>query len=67
MVLSVSGVVAAGIVVIILYRNGYVRFWSSLACILFGFFLAGTAAAPSVTHFLTGCGSVISNICRTLS
>lgn len=67
MVLPVSGVVVTGIVVIILYRNGYMRFWSSLVCIMFGFFLAGTAAAPSVTRFLVGCGSVISDICRTLS
>ena len=67
MVLSISGVVVAGIAVVFLYRTGYIRFWSSLTCGLFGFFLAGTAAAPSVTHFLVDCGSVISNICHTLS
>jgi hypothetical protein len=45
---SISAVVLLGIVVIVLFRSGYVRIWPALACTGFGFFLASTGAAPTI-------------------
>ncbi|MFD8958593.1 hypothetical protein ACFV0W_16965 [Streptomyces anulatus] len=49
MALSISLVVLLGIIVVILVRTGYQRILPGIAVCLFGFFLAGTGIAPTIT------------------
>ncbi|UED82782.1 hypothetical protein [Streptomyces profundus] len=48
MVLSVSGVVLLGVVVVLFFRKDGLKPTHALVCGLFGFYLAGTAMAPSI-------------------
>jgi hypothetical protein len=48
MVLSASGVVVLGAVVFLLFRKDGLKVSHGLVCALFGFYLAGTAIAPSI-------------------
>lgn len=48
MILSISGVVLLGIVVFILFRKDGLKLSHALIAILFGFYLASTAIAPSI-------------------
>ncbi|MBV1957259.1 hypothetical protein ACFT43_23125 [Streptomyces albidoflavus] len=49
MALSISLVVLLGILVVILVRTGYQRIMPGIAVCLFGFFLASTGIAPTIT------------------
>ncbi|MDH6543998.1 hypothetical protein [Streptomyces sp. SPB4] len=49
MAVSISAVILLGIVAIVLIRGGSVRLWHALACAGFGFFLASTGAAPTIS------------------
>jgi len=49
MAVSLSLVLVAAVVVVILLRTGYLRLWPALACALFGFCLASTGIAPAIT------------------
>jgi len=53
--LTVSLVLLAGIIVLVLLRTGYLRLWPALAAALFGFTLASTGLAPAIT---SGIGSI---------
>jgi hypothetical protein len=59
---SISAVVLLGIVVFVLIRGGYVRLGPALACALFGFFLASTGAAPTITSAISTVTGWISSI-----
>ncbi len=48
MILSISGVVLLGIIILILCRKDGLKFWHLLVCALFGFYLASTTIAPSI-------------------
>ena len=48
MILSISGVVLLGIVVFILFRKDGFKASHALVAVLFGFYLASTAIAPSI-------------------
>ncbi|MGC5344648.1 hypothetical protein ACPXCE_21405 [Streptomyces sp. DT24] len=48
MILSISGVVLLGIIVFLFFRKDGLKASHGLVCALFGFFLAGTAAAPGI-------------------
>ena len=48
MVLSVSGVVLLGIIVFLFFRKDGLKPSHAIICALFGFYLAGTAVAPSI-------------------
>jgi hypothetical protein len=61
MIVSVSAVVALAALVLVLWRYAGLRPWHAVVCVLFGFFLASTSAAPhirdgarAVAHFLSG-------------
>jgi hypothetical protein len=47
--LSISLVVLLGIIVFVLVRTGYQRIMPGIAVCLFGFFLASTGIAPTIT------------------
>ncbi|WP_327372319.1 hypothetical protein [Streptomyces sp. NBC_01217] len=49
MALSISLVLLLGIIVAILVRTGYQRIMPGVAVLLFGFFLANTGIAPTIT------------------
>jgi multisubunit Na+/H+ antiporter MnhF subunit len=49
MILSMSGVVLLGIIVFLFFRKDGLKASHAMVCALFGFYLAGTAIAPSIT------------------
>ncbi|AWL37292.1 MULTISPECIES: hypothetical protein [Streptomyces] len=49
MILSISGVVLLGVVVFLFFKKDGLKPSHGLICALFGFYLAGTAIAPSIT------------------
>ena len=46
---SISGVVLLGVVVFLFFKKDGLKPSHGLICALFGFYLAGTAIAPSIT------------------
>jgi hypothetical protein len=47
-ILSISGVVLLGIIAFLFFRKDGLKISHALVCALFGFYLAGTAVAPSI-------------------
>jgi hypothetical protein len=47
-ILSISGVVLLGIIAFLFFRKDGLKISHALVCALFGFYLAGTAIAPSI-------------------
>jgi hypothetical protein len=43
-----------GLVVLVAWRYMGLRAWQAVLCLLFGFFLAATTAAPQISHLVTG-------------
>lgn len=60
MAVSISLVVLLGITVWILHRYAGLKFLHALACVLFGFLLAATGAAPMIRQFVASVASLIS-------
>jgi hypothetical protein len=58
--ISIQLVVVLAVVVYIAYRFMGLRAWHALVCLLFGFFLAATSAAPEIRQ-------IVSVIVRSLS
>ena len=52
MAISLSLVLLLGIAVWLLYRYAGLKFWHAAVCVLFGFFLATTTAAPEIRHLI---------------
>jgi hypothetical protein len=50
--ISLSVVALLGITVWLLHRYAGLKFWHAAVCILFGFFLAATTAAPAIRHLV---------------
>jgi hypothetical protein len=48
MILSVSGVLLLGVIVFLFFRKDGLKLSHAVVCGLFGFYLAGTAVAPSI-------------------
>lgn len=48
MVLSISGIVLLGILVLIFFRKDNLKVSHALVCGLLGFYLAGTSMAPGI-------------------
>ncbi|MFF1359273.1 hypothetical protein [Streptomyces sp. NPDC058297] len=48
MILSISGVMLLGIIAFLFFRKDGLKPSHGLTCALFGFYLAGTAIAPSI-------------------
>ena len=49
MILSTSGVVLLGVIAFLFFRKDGMKLSHAVVCALFGFYLAGTAIAPSIT------------------
>ena len=52
MAVSLSIVPLLGIAVWLLYRYAGLKAWHAVVCVLFGFFLATTTAAPAIRHMV---------------
>jgi hypothetical protein len=50
--ISLSAVVLLGITVWLLHRYAGLKLWHAAICVLFGFFLAATTAAPAIRHLV---------------
>ncbi|MDT0321667.1 MULTISPECIES: hypothetical protein [unclassified Streptomyces] len=48
MILSISGVVLLGVIVFLFSRKDGLKVSHAVVCALFGFYLSGTAVAPSI-------------------
>lgn len=62
MALSISLVLLLGIIVVILVRTGYQRIMPGIAVCLFGFFLASTGIAPTITSTVSSVTGWISSL-----
>ena len=60
MAISLSVVLLLGIAVWALYRYDNLRVWHGIICILFGFYLAYTTAAPEIRHLLSNIVAALS-------
>lgn len=54
MTVSVPLVAVLGVVAYVAYRYMGLRVWHAVVCLLFGFFLAATSAAPQIRHLVAG-------------
>ncbi|MEU6353201.1 hypothetical protein ABZ896_28395 [Streptomyces sp. NPDC047072] len=62
MAVSLSLVLLTGIIVVVLWRSGYLRLWPTLTVALFGFSLASTGIAPGIRDAITSVAGWISSI-----
>ncbi|MGO9789603.1 MAG: hypothetical protein ACLP8S_08865 [Solirubrobacteraceae bacterium] len=62
MAVSISLVVLLGITVWVLHRYAGLKFLHALACVLFGFLLATTGAAPMIRQMLGTVVTLISGL-----
>ncbi|MGH3155225.1 MAG: hypothetical protein ACRDNF_01410 [Streptosporangiaceae bacterium] len=53
MVVSIPLVAILGVIVYVAWRYMGLRVWQAVLCLLFGFLLAATTAAPSIQSALT--------------
>jgi hypothetical protein len=53
MTVTIPLVLVMGIVAFICYRHMGLRFWHLIVCLLLGFLLAATSAAPEIQNLLT--------------
>jgi hypothetical protein len=53
MTITIPLVLVMGIVAFICYRLMGLRFWHLIVCLLLGFLLAATSAAPEIQNLLT--------------
>jgi len=54
MTVSIPLIVLAGVTIYIAWRFMGLRIWQVALCLLFGFLLAATSAAPEINNILTG-------------
>jgi hypothetical protein len=54
MTVSIPLVALAGVAVYLAWRFMGLRIWQAILCLLFGFLLAATAAAPEIHTLITG-------------
>lgn len=53
MTATIPLVAIAGFGVYLAYRYMGMRVWHAIVCTLYGFLLAGTTAAPQISHLIT--------------
>jgi hypothetical protein len=54
MTVSIPAVAIAALIVYLAYRYMGLRIWHAIACLILGFLLAATAAAPEIRNLLDG-------------
>ncbi|GAB3428433.1 hypothetical protein [Flindersiella endophytica] len=52
--ISVPFVIALGALIFILHKFAGLKWWHAAVCALFGFYVATTAFAPTVTNLVSG-------------
>lgn len=62
MILSLSAVLLLGALVVILWRHAGLRPWHAAVCVLFGFYLASTSAAPYIRDGAGAVGRLLTGI-----
>lgn len=62
MVVSFSAVVLLGMIVFLLVKKSGLKAAHGVVCILFGFFLAGSSAAPNIREGVQGAANLIAKI-----
>ncbi|MEU2224736.1 MULTISPECIES: hypothetical protein [unclassified Streptomyces] len=62
MAISLSVVVLLAVILVVLIRGGNIKAGPAIVAILFGFFLASSGMAPSITRFLNSIADSISSI-----
>ncbi|WP_432039214.1 hypothetical protein [Streptomyces cucumeris] len=62
MVISLSLVVLVGIVLVLMIRNGSIKWGPGLVAILFGFLLASSDLAPDIQDFLDSVANAIGDM-----
>ncbi|NYI04274.1 hypothetical protein [Allostreptomyces psammosilenae] len=62
MILNISGVVLLGVIVFLFFRRDGLKPLHAVVCALFGFYLAGTAIAPSITAGGQSIASILSDL-----
>lgn len=60
MAVSLSLVVVLGVAAWVLHRYAGLKLWHGAVCVLFGFYLSATAAAPSIRQLVRSIVSLIS-------
>ena len=53
MTISIPLIALIAVIVYVAYRNMGLRAWHAVACMILGFLLAATAAAPQISTILT--------------
>jgi len=59
---SISLALFTGVILVILWRTGYLRVWPTIVTALFGFSLASTGIAPGIRSAITSVSGWISSI-----
>ena len=54
MAISIPLVVIVGVAVYVAWRYMGLRVWQAVICLIFGFLLAATSAAPQIHSLITG-------------
>jgi hypothetical protein len=54
MTVTIPLVFIVGVIVWLAYRYMGLRVWQAIVCLIFGFLLAATTAAPEIRDLLTG-------------
>ncbi|MGI5400358.1 hypothetical protein ACQEVG_13040 [Streptomyces sp. CA-135486] len=62
MILSISGVILLGIIVFLFFRKDGLKGSHAVVCGLFGFFVSGTAIAPSIKAGSASLASLLGGI-----
>lgn len=62
MAISLSVVLLLAIILVVMIRGGSIKAGPAIVAILFGFFLASTTMAPSISRFLNSIAETINSI-----
>ncbi|MFJ8074931.1 hypothetical protein ACIQ7Q_13610 [Streptomyces sp. NPDC096176] len=62
MAISLSVVLLLAIVLVVLIRGGSIKAGPAIVAVLFGFFLASTGMAPSISRFMNSIAETINQI-----
>ncbi|MEU4894745.1 hypothetical protein AB0B12_29110 [Streptomyces sp. NPDC044780] len=62
MAISLSLVLLVGIILVLMIRNGRVKWGPALVAVLFGFLLASSDIAPDIQDFLDSAAEAIADI-----
>ncbi|MEU6402301.1 hypothetical protein [Streptomyces sp. NPDC046985] len=62
MAISLSVVLLLAVILVVLIRGGSIKAGPAIIAVLFGFFLASTGMAPSISRFMNSIAETINSI-----